>query len=211
MGMSDPVKSVSWTFGPVGVIGLGNVLMGDDAFGPCVVQTLLAEFAAASGIDGTVACAAGFAAGLKGGSQNIFYKGVLIYFIVTECKQLFKLIDDEDLFCAGGFLCCEQLTQRSRGRREITHLRFERRHVVHGGRGLRVLEVGGGKPAGIGAVQPQRRRRVMAGQQRILEVILPGAHGRGQRLLQAPHVGDQVGCGIGAHQQVQPGSVRPLN
>ena len=27
----------------VGVIGLGNVLMGDDAFGPWVVQTLLAE------------------------------------------------------------------------------------------------------------------------------------------------------------------------
>jgi hydrogenase maturation protease len=28
----------------VGVIGLGNVLMGDDAFGPWVVQTLLAEY-----------------------------------------------------------------------------------------------------------------------------------------------------------------------
>jgi hydrogenase maturation protease len=30
--------------GRVGVIGLGNVLMGDDAFGPWVVQTLLAEY-----------------------------------------------------------------------------------------------------------------------------------------------------------------------
>ena len=29
----------------IGVIGLGNVLMGDDAFGPWVVQTMLAEFA----------------------------------------------------------------------------------------------------------------------------------------------------------------------
>jgi hydrogenase maturation protease len=29
----------------VGVIGLGNVLMGDDAFGPWVVQVLLAEYA----------------------------------------------------------------------------------------------------------------------------------------------------------------------
>jgi hydrogenase maturation protease len=29
--------------GRVGVIGLGNVLMGDDAFGPWVVETLLAE------------------------------------------------------------------------------------------------------------------------------------------------------------------------
>ncbi len=28
----------------VGVIGLGNVLMGDDAFGPWVVETLLAEY-----------------------------------------------------------------------------------------------------------------------------------------------------------------------
>jgi hydrogenase maturation protease len=28
---------------PVGVVGLGNVLMGDDAFGPWVVQLLLAE------------------------------------------------------------------------------------------------------------------------------------------------------------------------
>jgi hydrogenase maturation protease len=28
----------------IGVIGLGNVLMGDDAFGPWVVQTLLAEY-----------------------------------------------------------------------------------------------------------------------------------------------------------------------
>ena len=28
----------------VGVVGLGNVLMGDDAFGPWVVQTLLAEY-----------------------------------------------------------------------------------------------------------------------------------------------------------------------
>lgn len=29
----------------IGVIGLGNVLMGDDAFGPWVVQTMLAELA----------------------------------------------------------------------------------------------------------------------------------------------------------------------
>lgn len=31
--------------GRIGVIGLGNVLMGDDAFGPWVVQTMLAEYA----------------------------------------------------------------------------------------------------------------------------------------------------------------------
>jgi hydrogenase maturation protease len=34
----------------VGVIGLGNVLMGDDAFGPWVVQTLLAEYEFPDGV-----------------------------------------------------------------------------------------------------------------------------------------------------------------
>ncbi len=34
----------------VGVIGLGNVLMGDDAFGPWVVQTLLAEYEFPEGV-----------------------------------------------------------------------------------------------------------------------------------------------------------------
>ena len=34
----------------VGVIGLGNVLMGDDAFGPWVVQTLLAEYEFPKGV-----------------------------------------------------------------------------------------------------------------------------------------------------------------
>jgi hydrogenase maturation protease len=34
----------------VGVIGLGNVLMGDDAFGPWVIQTLLAEHAFPDGV-----------------------------------------------------------------------------------------------------------------------------------------------------------------
>jgi hydrogenase maturation protease len=34
----------------VAVIGLGNVLMGDDAFGPWVVQTLLAEYRFAEGV-----------------------------------------------------------------------------------------------------------------------------------------------------------------
>jgi hydrogenase maturation protease len=33
-----------------GVIGLGNVLMGDDAFGPWVVQTLLAEYEFPDGV-----------------------------------------------------------------------------------------------------------------------------------------------------------------
>jgi hydrogenase maturation protease len=37
----DPAGAVA----RVGVIGLGNVLMGDDAFGPWVVQTLLAGYA----------------------------------------------------------------------------------------------------------------------------------------------------------------------
>jgi hydrogenase maturation protease len=36
--------------GRVGVIGLGNVLMGDDAFGPWVVQTLLAEYEFPEGV-----------------------------------------------------------------------------------------------------------------------------------------------------------------
>ena len=35
----------------IGVIGLGNVLMGDDAFGPWVVETLLAEYEFAAGVD----------------------------------------------------------------------------------------------------------------------------------------------------------------
>jgi len=34
----------------VGVIGLGNVLMGDDAFGPWVVQTLLARYEFPDGV-----------------------------------------------------------------------------------------------------------------------------------------------------------------
>jgi hydrogenase maturation protease len=34
----------------VGVIGLGNVLMGDDAFGPWVVQTLVAEYEFPDGV-----------------------------------------------------------------------------------------------------------------------------------------------------------------
>lgn len=34
----------------VGVIGLGNVLMGDDAFGPWVVQVLLAQYDFAEGV-----------------------------------------------------------------------------------------------------------------------------------------------------------------
>ena len=36
--------------GRVGVIGLGNVLMGDDAFGPWVVQTLLAGYEFPEGV-----------------------------------------------------------------------------------------------------------------------------------------------------------------
>lgn len=35
----------------VGVIGLGNVLMGDDAFGPWVVQVLLADYDFPDGVD----------------------------------------------------------------------------------------------------------------------------------------------------------------
>jgi hydrogenase maturation protease len=35
----------------VGVVGLGNVLMGDDAFGPWVVQTLLAEHDFPAGVE----------------------------------------------------------------------------------------------------------------------------------------------------------------
>lgn len=35
---------------PIGVVGLGNVLMGDDAFGPWVIQVLLAEHAFAEGV-----------------------------------------------------------------------------------------------------------------------------------------------------------------
>jgi hydrogenase maturation protease len=34
----------------VGVLGLGNVLMGDDAFGPWVVQTLLAQYEFPDGV-----------------------------------------------------------------------------------------------------------------------------------------------------------------
>jgi hydrogenase maturation protease len=34
----------------IGVIGLGNVLMGDDAFGPWVVQSLLAEYEFPEGV-----------------------------------------------------------------------------------------------------------------------------------------------------------------
>jgi hydrogenase maturation protease len=36
--------------GAVGVVGLGNVLMGDDAFGPWVVQVLLAHYDFARGV-----------------------------------------------------------------------------------------------------------------------------------------------------------------
>jgi len=38
------------SFARIGVIGLGNVLMGDDAFGPWVVQTLLAEYEFPDGV-----------------------------------------------------------------------------------------------------------------------------------------------------------------
>jgi hydrogenase maturation protease len=37
--------------GRIGVIGIGNVLMGDDAFGPHVIRVLQAGYAFAPGVD----------------------------------------------------------------------------------------------------------------------------------------------------------------
>ena len=82
--------------------------------------------------------------------------------------------------------------------------RSSARDVVHGDFERRVLLVGGREGVAPGAVEPQRLGLAVGVEQRVLELVLPGADRLRDAALELDGVDAAVGIRRRAHQHVQP-------